>query len=117
MMKSTRRRYVGVSTYLLQRSSSAPITRTRAVEALEGRIHFAATSITEFPLPLYVPAPHEFAPARMAVGADGNLWFGGNGPPFTMDRITPSGVITEFNVPKIPAGISENSYGAVAAGP
>src|SRR5437762_3086225 len=87
-----------------------------AIPTLESRLLLSAgTSITEFHLPTD-PTRH-YDPAWMAAGPDGNLWFGGAGPPFTVFRMTTAGVFSAFDVPKIRQGISENSYGAFAAGP
>lgn len=94
--------------------SSLPIGSARA-ERLENRVLLSG-SITEFHLPIYLPNPNEYDPARIAAGPDGNLWFGGAGPPFTIDRITPAGIITEFPLPRIQTGIDVNSYGGAAAG-
>jgi len=84
-------------------------------ERLEGRLLLSG-SIAEFHLPVYPPHPNEYDPSRIAAGPDGNLWFGGAGPPFTIDRITPAGAMTEFTLPQIQPGIDANSYGGIAAG-
>src|SRR5690348_2434791 len=93
---------------------TGPTGAARA-ERLENRLLLSG-SITEFHLPVYAPNPNEYDPARIAAGPDGNLWFGGAGPPFTIDRITPDGLITPFTLPRIQPGIDVNSYGGVAAG-
>lgn len=64
------------------------------MEGLEGR-WLLTTSVTEFRLPsssgTYLPDS-----SRLTRGVDGNFWFAGE---FTIDRITPAGVITEFPIP------------------
>jgi virginiamycin B lyase len=53
------------------------------------------------------------APGKMALGADGNLWFADNGKRPAIGRITPEGQITEFS-----AGLAPQSKpGDLVAGP
>lgn len=57
------------------------------------------------------PIPGELETSGIAVGADGNVWFGENGNPSRIGRITPEGEITEFPLP------SSGSVGAIISGP
>lgn len=75
-----------------------------------------------------IPSPYS-DPSRIVTGADGNLWFTGQGAigangcceplrpvPGRIGRITPSGVITEFTTPNSAGGPVTNPAG-IAAGP
>lgn len=55
--------------------------------------------------------PDELETSGIALGADGNVWFGENGNPSRIGRITPGGEMTEFPLP------SAGSVGAVISGP
>jgi virginiamycin B lyase len=73
-----------------------------------GRIHPDLSEIAEFPLP-----SRPGAPAKIAAGPDGNLWFveGASGYG-RVGRITPAGEITEL----VPSGSPGGGLG-IAAGP
>ena len=70
------------------------------------------SAITEFPL-----TTADMYPGNLTVGSDGNLWFPQTLPSFSekvapsgaIDRITPSGAISEFPLPEYdepPAGLT-----------
>src|SRR5262249_6275773 len=75
-----------------------------------GVIGWITTSgaVTEFSLPKVPPPPNSvpglpdspITPSSIAVGSDGALWFGGI--PGAVGRITTSGAVTQFPVPKTP---------------
>jgi streptogramin lyase len=66
-----------------------------------GRIDPSTDVITEFSVPATSPL------SRIAAGQDGNLWFTEGGPlSNVVDRITPTGTLTTFNVPTSNAIVS-----------
>ena len=77
-----------------------PAARTRLrLESLEERC-LLAVDITEFALPT-----RGGSALGITAGPDGNFWFTeitGGGSLDKVGRITPTGAITEFNVPKSP---------------
>lgn len=85
----------------LDASPPSPDRRDADVVPADGRI-----SIIQLPN----PSPSGSA-SRITRGPDGNMWFTQNGAN-QIGRITPAGVITEFQVPTPSAGL-----GGIAAGP
>jgi streptogramin lyase len=79
-------------------------------------------SLTKFPTPASESSA-SFPEAEIVAGADGNLWFSASRSPLengsssgpstiTIDRITPAGAITEFDLPGITGLVTH-----IAAGP
>ena len=79
-------------------------------------------SLTKFPTPASESSA-SFPEAEIVAGADGNLWFSASRSPIengsssgqgtiTIDRITPAGAITEFDLPGITGLVTH-----IAAGP
>src|SRR4051812_37018865 len=54
-------------------------------------------TFTNFPIPLVALVQ----PAGITTGPDGNLWFAESGAG-RIGRMTPSGALTEFDLPKLP---------------
>ncbi len=79
-------------------------------------------SFTEFPLPVA-----QSQPSAITAGPDGNIWFIENRCPAcevdttasieVIGRITPSGTITEFNVPSTQGKARYDTRGGIVAGP
>ncbi len=86
---------------------SRPLRRTRrshrpAVATLEARQLLSGTTLDEFLL------PNRYAsPVSIVSGPDGNLWFGQGDS--KVGRITPSGTLTEFSIPKSADGRTVNA--------
>lgn len=55
----------------------------------------------------FAPGATPFCPEAIAAGPDGNVWFGGRGN--RVGRITPVGVVTTFELPLSPIGLSSVS--------
>lgn len=70
-----------------------------------------STALADPDLIATFPIPDELETSGIAVGADGNVWFGENGNPGRIGRLTPGGEMTEFPLP------SAGSVGAVISGP
>jgi streptogramin lyase len=77
-------------------------------------------SLTKFPMP-ETESSFSYSYGEIVVGADGNLWFSGSHSPpagkegasaITVDRMTPTGQVTEFDLPGIKGLVTH-----IAAGP
>lgn len=75
--------------------------------AVGGRVFAAAGGFTEFPVLTTNSAPFDITP-----GSDGNLWFTQSTYP-AIGRMTPDGVVTEFPVSGLTAGIAAGPDGAL----